>query len=345
MEAGKIMLFTVVLFLSMPKFGDMKSVEQKFVKEPESISVKEGENFTLSCSVKNKVGVLQWTKDDFGLGTSRSLVGYDRYRMVGDEESTWNLQIVNASLDDDARFQCQVGATERLGPIRSKYAVVEVLASPQPPVITTGPTMVVREGETGLVQCISKGGKPSSLIKWRRNGNIIKDGIEEKVSKMVDGKRSMTVSTLSFLASADNYGDSLECQASNEAFDVVNTIETELIVEYKPIVEVSIDTESIYEGDMIKIICKGKANPSTVEYQWSIDGREIREAFGANEVVVEATRSMNDKTVTCTARNKVGKSFADLKLNINCKSGNKQYQIIKKKCFQILPFLLSCLKM
>ena len=108
MEAGKTMLFTVVLFLSMPKFGDMKSVEQKFVKEPESISVKEGENFTLSCSVKNKVGVLQWTKDDFGLGTSRSLVGYDRYRMVGDEESTWNLQIVNASLDDDARFQCQV---------------------------------------------------------------------------------------------------------------------------------------------------------------------------------------------------------------------------------------------
>ena len=79
------MLFTVVLFISIPNFGDMSSVEQKFVEEPESISVKEGDNFTLSCSVKNKVGVLQWTKDDFGLGTSRSVVGYSRYQMVGEE--------------------------------------------------------------------------------------------------------------------------------------------------------------------------------------------------------------------------------------------------------------------
>ena len=70
-------------------------MKQKFVKEPESISVKEGDNFTLSCSVKNKVGVLQWTKDDFGLGISRSLVGYDRYRMVGEEGRTWDLQVVN----------------------------------------------------------------------------------------------------------------------------------------------------------------------------------------------------------------------------------------------------------
>ena len=313
------MSFKLVLFVSLLKLSDLKSMEQTFLKEPESISVKEGESFTLSCSVKNKVGVLQWTKDDFGLGTSRSLVGYDRYKMVGKEGIAWNLQVTNATLEDDAKFQCQVGATERLGPIRSKYAVVEILSLPLPPVITTGPTMVVREGETGLVQCISKGGKPASVIKWRINGKIIEEGIEEKVAKMVDGKRSMTVSTLSFLASADMSGDSLECEATNEAFKVVNKIDTKLIVQYKPIVKVSVNSESIYEGDKIKIICEAEANPSEVEYEWSIHGNEIREAYGRDEIVIEASRDMHGGLVKCSAKNKIGKSFDEIKMNINCK--------------------------
>ena len=321
------MLYKVVFFLSMSKLGDLRSVEQTFVKEPESISVKEGENFTLSCSVTNKVGVLQWTKDDFGLGASRSLVGYDRYSMPGEEGSTWDLQVINATLGDDARFQCQVGATEGFGAIRSRYALVEILSLPQPPVITSGPTLVVQEGETGLVQCISQGGKPASVIKWRINGNIIEEGIEEKVTKMVDGKRTMTVSTLSFLASAENAGDSLECEATNTAFEVVNRIDTKLIVKYKPIVKVSVDSESIYEGDKIKIICEAEANPSNIEYEWSIEGQQLRGAVEGAEAVIEATRDMNGKTVTCSARNKIGKSFNEFILNINCKyrkSRNKE---------------------
>ena len=51
---------------------------QRFMKTPESVTVMEGENVTLMCRVENILGQLQWTKDDFGLGTSRSLHGYDR---------------------------------------------------------------------------------------------------------------------------------------------------------------------------------------------------------------------------------------------------------------------------
>ena len=116
------MSFKFVLFVSLLKLSDLKSMEQTFLKEPESISVKEGESFTLSCSVKNKVGVLQWTKDDFGLGTSRSLVGYDRYKMVGKEGSAWNLQVTNATLEDDAKFQCTSDALQRF---RSEATKIE----------------------------------------------------------------------------------------------------------------------------------------------------------------------------------------------------------------------------
>ena len=33
----------------------------------------------LPCTVEDKEGLLQWTKDDFGLGTKRDLPGYPSY--------------------------------------------------------------------------------------------------------------------------------------------------------------------------------------------------------------------------------------------------------------------------
>lgn len=52
-----------------------------------------GDRVTLPCRVENKVGTLQWTKDDFGLGTHRNLSGYDRYVMVGSDEEGKHLLI------------------------------------------------------------------------------------------------------------------------------------------------------------------------------------------------------------------------------------------------------------
>lgn len=61
-------------------------LEQKFAMEPQNQTAIVGSRVTLPCRVINKSGVLQWTKDDFGLGTHRNLSGFDRYRMIGSDE-------------------------------------------------------------------------------------------------------------------------------------------------------------------------------------------------------------------------------------------------------------------
>ena len=43
-------------------------------------------HFILPCQVKNKRGMLQWTRDGFGLGVERNLTGFDRYHMSGYDE-------------------------------------------------------------------------------------------------------------------------------------------------------------------------------------------------------------------------------------------------------------------
>lgn len=60
--------------------------EQKFAMEPQDQTAVVGSRVTLPCRVIGKSGVLQWTKDDFGLGTHRNLSGFDRYSMIGSDE-------------------------------------------------------------------------------------------------------------------------------------------------------------------------------------------------------------------------------------------------------------------
>lgn len=55
---------------------------QRFAMEPQDQTAIVGSRVTLPCRVIGKNGWLQWTKDDFGLGTHRNLSGFERYSMV-----------------------------------------------------------------------------------------------------------------------------------------------------------------------------------------------------------------------------------------------------------------------
>lgn len=87
-----------------------RSGGQRFAMEPQDQTAIVGSRVTLPCRVIGKQGQLQWTKDDFGLGTHRNLSGFERYSMVGsDEEGDFSLDVYPVMLDDDAKYQCQVG--------------------------------------------------------------------------------------------------------------------------------------------------------------------------------------------------------------------------------------------
>lgn len=87
-------------------------VHQHLAMEPQDQIAEIGARVTLPCRVVNKKGMLQWTRDDFGLGTHRRLTGFDRYAMIGsDEEGDYSLQIYPVEMEDDALFQCQVSAS------------------------------------------------------------------------------------------------------------------------------------------------------------------------------------------------------------------------------------------
>ena len=79
-------LFMTTALITIQTTPSSTYEEQRFAMEPQNQTAIVGSRVTLPCRVINKSGVLQWTKDDFGLGPYRNLSGYDRYRMIGSDE-------------------------------------------------------------------------------------------------------------------------------------------------------------------------------------------------------------------------------------------------------------------
>ncbi len=78
----------------------------------------------------------------------------------------FTLDINPVELEDDARFQCQVGASEGIEPIRSRYATLTVLAPPSPPrLLPEGDIYRTVEGRQVELRCESKGGKPAAEVR------------------------------------------------------------------------------------------------------------------------------------------------------------------------------------
>ena len=140
-------------------------VEQRFLREPPDQTAAVGEHVTLPCRVENKMGNIQWTRDDFGLGLNRNLKGFERYRMSGsNEEGDYTLDIDYVELEDDAQFQCQVGAAPGVAPVRSRYATLTVNVPPESPQILNGKVLRTQEDRMVMLECVSRGGKPAAEV-------------------------------------------------------------------------------------------------------------------------------------------------------------------------------------
>lgn len=82
----------------------------------------------------------------------------------------YTLDINPVDLEDDARFQCQIGAADGIKPIRSRYATLTVLVPPDAPkLMPAGELFKTVEGRQVELRCESRGGKPASEVKIEPN--------------------------------------------------------------------------------------------------------------------------------------------------------------------------------
>ncbi|XP_037076818.1 irregular chiasm C-roughest protein-like [Pollicipes pollicipes] len=295
------------------------AARQAFSREPEDQRVQMGGTVVLPCKVEGAVGSVQWTRDEFGLGVNRELPSWPRYRMVGhDTEGIYSLEIQRVALEDDAVFQCQVGAAAGSPGIRSSDARLTVLVPPDAPRMVQGDQLSTTAGVVVRLQCESRGGKPPPELEWYDgDGEQLENNVTSEARLMTDGKRHVVESTILLEPEARHDGANITCKARNEALKTAQTAAITLHVQFPPEVAVEVDSTQVNEYDDVTFKCSATANPDDdLIYKWFIKDEVVVGDHGTELKLDSIGRELHSAAVRCDVTNAIGTGSHSLDLSI-----------------------------
>ncbi|NWX15149.1 KIRR1 protein, partial [Aegotheles bennettii] len=277
------------------------AAQTRFVEEPEDQTVVAGQRIVLSCVVLNYSGIVQWTKDGLALGMGQGLKAWPRYRIVGTADSgQYNLEISDAELSDDAVYECQ--ATEAA--LRSRRAKLTVLIPPEDPTIDGAPEILLRAGTPYNLTCRARSAKPAATIVWYRDG-LQQDGAITSTEVLADGKRETTTSLLAINPTDLDIGRVFSCRSTNDAVPAGKETFVKLNVHHPPTVTLSIQPQTVQEGERVVFTCMATANPEIKGYRWAKGGMIIEDAK-ENRYDTQVDYTFFTEPVSCEVHNDIG---------------------------------------
>ncbi|XP_024084429.1 nephrin [Cimex lectularius] len=241
--------------------------------------------------------------------------------MIGDSRNgVFNLRVVNASLDDDAEFQCQVGPQGVHKSIRAN-ARLSVISPPSSVEIIGHPhntKIEIKENETFTLECLVKNAKPAAKIVWYRGDVELKldkrDDITEETPASKKSKRYNVTSKIHLRPTAeDDYAD-YTCEARHEALppDMPLRVTVQLSVLYppgSPYIEGYTEGETIRRGQTVELVCRSRGGNPPAQLIWYKNGEQIRMAYrtagrlSENIYTFTADASDNKAKYRCEASN------------------------------------------
>ncbi|XP_065366924.1 nephrin isoform X1 [Calliphora vicina] len=309
--------FVITSLLAAHLPGYCCGQQQKFRVTPHDLQVLEGAEAMLRCEVTNLAGAVQWTKDGFALGFSAVIPGFPRYSVLGDrKQGAYNLRISNASINDDAEYQCQVGPARLNSAIRAnaKLTVISPPSSIEIKGYTNNAKVEVRENQDLTLKCIVSNSKPASQIVWYRGNVEYKpENRNDKVEETTP-KRFTTTSSLKLKPTADDDYTEYTCQAKHKALapDMPMRSTVQLSVLYPPgppYIEGYTQGETLRRGQTVELMCRSRGGNPPAQLIWYKNGSQIRMAYrtsgrlSENIYTFTAEASDNKARFRCEASN------------------------------------------
>ncbi|CAH1372536.1 unnamed protein product [Tenebrio molitor] len=320
--------FRTVYFVAL-SLSVVYGQQQYFRVQPRDVKVQEGGEAMLECEVANLAGQVQWTKDGFALGFSSVIPGFPRYSVIGDRRhGIYNLRVSNASLEDDAEYQCQVGPARLHKAIRAN-ARLNVISPPSSVEILDhrhNSKIEIKENQEFHLECRVRNAKPAAKIVWYR-GNVElnipnrDDQIIEVPGKNGDKRvtRYDTHSRISLKPTAEDDYAEYTCEARHEALssDIPLRTTVQLSVFYPPglpYIEGYTEGETIRRGQTVELVCRSRGGNPPAQLIWYKNGEQIRMAYrtagrvSENVYTFTADASDNKARYKCEASNIMSKS-------------------------------------
>ncbi|XP_076062495.1 nephrin-like isoform X2 [Oratosquilla oratoria] len=311
---------------------------QKFRRTPADQQAVAGTSVVIHCEVDFQKGNAQWTKDGFALGFNRTIPGYPRYTMIGDEAGgVHNLIISNVSLEDDSEFQCQVTPAQNDAPIRHAAHLTVLLrpVSIQLEKSKNGTKMPIEEGgkvsskagERLTIECLVKDAKPVANISWYRENHRLRPESQEDTKEASTMEERESVRSVIHITptNLDN-GKSYACRAEHPTLtDNIMQATFTLDVHYEPgepTITGYTDGEIVRSGDRKTLTCKSKGGNPLPEVFWYKNGQQID-----NNYTKHSSYSINEYEFDVEA--------TDNKANYECHVFNVMTSVPKKDHIQL----------
>ncbi|KAJ1367137.1 hypothetical protein KIN20_027991 [Parelaphostrongylus tenuis] len=329
--------------------AQMTKAEQTIVEGPQETFVLLGQTAVLNCKVDNQKGAVQWMKNGFGLGVDRQLKFFPRYSMIGSaSKGEYNLQITNATVDDDDVYACQISEVAQEPPVISSPAKLTVLIRPTPPKLHKMNHVInAIAGETVVQSCLSKKGKPPPRLGWAlstdpdgrniatwlgetrvkfshlfKTSGITQESLqaefEDEIQK--DGHGYIVSSNISFIPRPDDDLKYILCLSQHDTFPEKSEIDSvKLVLRYAPRVNLTLaSTHRLREGGSALLACNVDAKPlDNIRISWFKNGNQLLPQ--TTDTLAFETLKMEDHRAeyTCQASNVIGTSHATLKMDVS----------------------------
>ncbi|XP_064108144.1 irregular chiasm C-roughest protein-like isoform X2 [Macrobrachium nipponense] len=297
--------------------------EQRFVQEPEDVTVKHGEAITLPCRVADRKGTVQWTKDGFGLGTDEELHGFSRYTMVvNEDEGIFNLHIQPVLIEDDAQYQCQVGGAAGERHLKSTTAKVTVHFPPTDSEdqvhLDKASPMLATAGSPVRITCEAGMSTPASEIKWFLNGeeSFAKKSVNTTKEKQPRSILVAVRSRLDIVPSRVHHEANITCQVLHPALKEPISRSLIMTVKYPPEVKIQVDSAKIKENDDVRFTCQAEGNPPALRYRWEVNDIGVVGDHKTEYIIHKIQRDSNKAKVACIVANSIGSTKAEHTISV-----------------------------
>ncbi|XP_064102682.1 nephrin-like [Macrobrachium nipponense] len=262
------------------------------------------------------------------LGFERDVPGYPRHSYSGNpSEGEHHLVIKGTTLDDDGKYQCQVGPTANTSALVASANVTVMVAPRSLSIIRSADSSVVQgtAGHNLYLQCLVSDARPAPSIAWYRNGIMLDKSLHtEKVDEMPpDTKRWSVRSRLLIVPEVQDEGQQYTCRALHPAFArshkaLVDTVTLSVLhPPNAPVITGYTPGHILKEGELLSLSCQSMGGNPRPQLSWYRDGRLLRrpdinhskagsEDEGTKAVIGWAVTEDDDGAVyECRAQNEV----------------------------------------
>nr|XP_035136034.2 kin of IRRE-like protein 1 isoform X3 [Callithrix jacchus] len=173
-----------------------------------------------------------------------------------------------------------------------------------------------RDNTTWRSQMLSSLTTPLTSARQRRPP-CVPGGPNSPCSELLkDGKRETTVSQLLINPTDLDIGRVFTCRSMNEAIPNGKETSIELDVHHPPTVTLSIEPQTVQEGERVVFTCQATANPEILGYRWAKGGFLIEDAH-ESRYETNVDYSFFTEPVSCEVHNKVGSTNVSTLVNVH----------------------------